>query len=311
MTALRLFSACALLLVASGTAQAQDKALDKLQLKATPVRPGLSMLEGVNGFAGGNVGVSVGEDGVFIVDDELEKMSGKLVAALAKISKQPVRFVINTHWHGDHSGGNAALAKKGAIIVAHDNVRTRLNAAQAADRAKHKHSKSGAHTGLPVVTFAEDVSLHLNGDTVHLIHVPPAHTDGDALVHFTKANVIHAGDLFLSVGYPYVDLGSGGRFEGFIGAANQILALSNDNTKIIPGHGTLVGKAEVRAWRDVLVTVRDRVGKLIAAGKTVKQAVAAKPTSDLDAKVGSNFVSADQIVEAAYKSMKADQKRKK
>jgi glyoxylase-like metal-dependent hydrolase (beta-lactamase superfamily II) len=156
---------------------------------------------------------------------------------------------------------------------------------------------------LPVLTFDKDVTLHLNEDDVHVFHVPPAHTDGDAVVHFEKANVVHTGDLFLSRGYPFVDLRSGGNFEGFITAADAILALSNEKTRIIPGHGAVVGRREVEAWRAMLDQVRQRVRALIAAGKTLEQAVAAKPTADLDAKVGSNFISPDQIVEAAYKSM--------
>jgi len=238
------------------------------------------------------------------VDDELDTMSPKLVAALGQLSKQPVRFVLNTHWHGDHTGGNVTFGQSGAVILAHDNVRQRLSAAELEQKAKEKPgAKPGA--GLPVVTFAQDVTLHLNGDTVHVFHVPPAHTDGDVVVHFTKANVIHTGDLFLSRGYPFVDLGSGGSFEGFIGAADAILAVANASTRIIPGHGPVVGRAELATWRATLDTIRQRVRKLIAEGKTLEQAIAAKPTADLDAKAGANFVSPDRIVEAAYKSMTA------
>src|SRR5688572_20687189 len=276
----------------------------KVKLQVTEVVKGISMIEGVEGFAGGNVGVSVGSDGVFIIDDELEVMSPKLLAALSKLSKAPVRFVINTHWHADHAGGNAAFGNAGAIIVAHDNVRQRLSAAQLEDKVKEKPvAKPGA--GLPVVTFAQDVTLHLNGDTVHVFHVPPAHTDGDVVVHFTKANVVHTGDLFLSRGYPFVDLNSGGNFEGFIGAADKIIAVSNESTRVIPGHGAVVGRKEVQAWRDVLAQVRERVSKLIRDGKTLEQAIAAKPTADLDAQVGANFITPDRIVESAYKSLTA------
>lgn len=294
----------ALVVALAGPALAQNDGSAQVELAVRPVAGSVSMIEGVGGFAGGNVGVSVGGDGVFIVDDELEQMSPKLVAALAQLSKQPVRFVLNTHWHGDHSGGNATFGQAGAVIFAHDNVRQRLSAAQLEQKAKETPAtRPGA--GLPVVTFAQDVTLHLNGDTVHVFHVPPAHTDGDVVVHFTKANVIHTGDLFLSRGYPFVDLGSGGNFEGFIDAADAVLAASNASTRIIPGHGAVVGRAEVATWRGVLDTIRQRVRKLIAEGKTLEQAVAAKPTADLDAKVGGNFITPDRIVEAAYKSMTA------
>jgi glyoxylase-like metal-dependent hydrolase (beta-lactamase superfamily II) len=187
-------------------------------------------------------------------------------------------------------------------------MRVRLSAAEL-EKAKDKVvAKPGA--GLPVVTFAEDVTLHLNGDDVHAFHVPPAHTDGDVIVHFTKANVIHAGDLFLSNGYPFVDLDSGGNFEGFIGAADAILAIANANTRIIPGHGKISGRADVQAWRDRLEQVRQRVAKLIGQDKTLEQAIAAKPTADLDAAGGGGFISPDKIVEAAYKSLSAHKGQK-
>jgi len=292
--------------VATSAGAQQNNDPSKVKLAVSRIAPSISVIEGVEGFAGGNVGVSIGPDGVFIIDDELEMMSPKLQAELSKLSKQPVRFVINTHWHGDHSGGNATFGAAGAVILAHDSVRQRLSAAEL-DKAKTQVvAKPGA--GLPVVTFAQDVTLHLNGDTVHVFHVPPAHTDGDVVVHFTKANVVHTGDLFLSRGYPFVDLNSGGNFEGFIGAADKIIAISNESTRVIPGHGAVVGRKEVQAWRDVLAQVRERVQTLIRDGKTLEQAIAAKPTADLDAKVGANFITPDRIVESAYKSLSAGQK---
>jgi cyclase len=293
---------CLSLLAAPGLAQSPNDP-SKVKLVVDNLAPGISMIEGVEGFAGGNVGVSVGNDGVFIIDDELDTMTPKLQAELSKLSKQPLRFVINTHWHGDHTGGNTAFGSSGAVILAHDNVRVRLSAAEL-EKAKDKVvAKPGA--GLPVVTFAQDVTLHLNGDDVHVFHVPPAHTDGDVVVQFTKANIVHTGDLFVIPGYPFVDLDSGGNFEGFIGAADAILAVCNDQTRIIPGHGKVSGKADVQAWRDRLEQVRQRVSNLIKQGRTLEQAIAAKPTADLDGKAGGGFISPDKIVEAAYKSITA------
>jgi cyclase len=294
---------CGLLLCAASAAAQNNNDPSKVKLGVTPVAGGISMIEGVEGFAGGNVGVSVGNDGVFIIDDELSMMSPKLQAELAKLSKSPVRFVINTHWHGDHAGGNAAFGSSGAVILAHDNVRQRLSAAEL-EQAKDKLvGKPGA--GLPVVTFSEDVTLHLNGDTVHVFHVPPAHTDGDVIVHFSKANVVHTGDLFVNGGYPFVDLNSGGNFEGFINAADAILKVCNAETRIIPGHGKVASRTDVETWRGILDEIRKRVRKLIQQGKTLEQAIAAKPTADLDAKVNPNFIKPDGMVEAAYKSMSA------
>ena len=197
------------LLAALPVAAQQD--YSKVEVKTQKLTNTTYMLTG----AGGNIGVCVGDDAVFVVDDQFAPMAPKIQAAIAAISPKPVTFILNTHWHGDHTGGNVTFGQSGAVILAHDNVRQRLSAAELEQKAKEKPgAKPGA--GLPVVTFAQDVTLHLNGDTVHVFHVPPAHTDGDVVVHFTKANVIHTGDLFLSRGYPFVDLGSGGSFEGFI-----------------------------------------------------------------------------------------------
>jgi len=194
----RLTAVFVLLLLAGGGARAQMGDPAKVALKTTPVAGGVSVIEGANGFAGGNVAVSVGNDGVFIVDDELTPMSVKLKAAIAALSKKPLRFVINTHWHADHTGGNPAMGSAGAVIVAHDNVRKRLAVDQTVSFGGQVRTIAATPPeGLPVVTFAEDVTLHLNGDDVHVIHVPPAHTDGDSIVHFATSRLSN-GSISLS-----------------------------------------------------------------------------------------------------------------
>jgi glyoxylase-like metal-dependent hydrolase (beta-lactamase superfamily II) len=288
--------------LAAVASRAQMSDPSKVTLKTTAVAGGISIIEGVNGFAGGNVAVSVGDDGVIVVDDEIQPMTAKLKAALVALSKKPVRFVINTHWHADHTGGNAALGAAGAVVVAQDNVRKRLAVEQVRTFHGNKMTTPAmAPAGMPVVTFAEDVTLHLNGDDIHVIHLPPAHTDGDAIVRFEKANVIHVGDT-ASGSYPLVDDESGGQFEGFIAAADRILALADDTTKIIPGHGQILTKADVLAWRQMLVEVRDRVAKLDASKKSLDDIKAAKPLADLDARWGQGFIKADYLIDEVYKT---------
>src|SRR3954469_3012122 len=288
--------------LAATTARGQMGDPSKVTLKTTPVAGGITMIEGANGFAGGNVAASVGVDGLFIIDDEIEAMTAKLKVALAVLSKKPVRFVVNTHWHMDHTGGNPAMAAAGAVIIAQENVRKRVSVDNVIHMAGHEMSiKAQPPAALPVVTFADDVTLHLNGDDVHVIHVAPAHTDGDSIVHFKTANVIHTGDT-VTGGYPIVDVESGGQFEGFIAAADPILALADDNPKIIPGHGPLMAKADLVAYRQMLIEVRDRIGKLIAAKKSLEEIKAARPLADLDARWGQGFVTADIEIELVVKS---------
>jgi len=297
--------AVALLLVLAPGARSRAQMGDpsKVTLKTTPVAGGISMIEGVNGFAGGNVGVSVGDDGVFIIDDEIQPMSPKLKAALAALSKKPVRFLVNTHWHADHTGGNPDMAAAGSVIVAQENVRKRLSVDQVREFMGHQMTtKALPPAALPVITFTEDITLHLNGDEVHVIHVPPAHTDGDSIVHFKNANVIHTGDV-VTAGYPIVDVESGGQFEGFITAADRILALANDTTKIIPGHGPVMSKADLVIYRQMLVDTRDRIAKLMSQKKSLDEIKAAKPLADLDAKWGQGFMKADFVIEVAYKTL--------
>ncbi|HEX3698468.1 MAG TPA: MBL fold metallo-hydrolase [Polyangia bacterium] len=297
-------------LLASAPALAQMGDPAKVTLKTSPVAGGVSVIEGENGFAGGNVAVTVGDDGVFIIDDEIAPMTPKLKAALGALTKKPVRFVVNTHWHADHTGGNPAMAAAGAVIIAHDNVRKRLSVDQFMDFLGQKMTFPALPpAALPVVTFSDDVTLHLNGDEIHVFHVPPAHTDGDAIVHFKKANVIHMGDTFVTISYPLVDTNNGGVFAGFITAAEKVLAMCDDNTKIIPGHGQISSKADLKAWHDMLVQIHDRIGKQIAAKKSVDDIKASKPTAEWDAKFGQMMVKGDQLVEMIVKTWPAAPER--
>ncbi|MDQ3229953.1 MAG: MBL fold metallo-hydrolase, partial [Pseudomonadota bacterium] len=213
----------------------------KVEIKTTALRDGTHMLTG----AGGNIVASAGSDGVFIIDDQFAPLSDKIRAAVGKLSDKPLRFVVNTHWHGDHTGGNENLGKAGAVIVAHDNVRKRMSVEQLLLGNKIPASPGAA---LPVVTFASDLNLHLNGDSVHVQHVAHAHTDGDALVKFERANVLHMGDVYFNGLYPFIDASSGGSIGGLLAAIDSGLALSDDNTIVVPGHGPVSNRSELAAY---------------------------------------------------------------
>jgi glyoxylase-like metal-dependent hydrolase (beta-lactamase superfamily II) len=284
----------ALLLAAPAAAQ-QD--FSKVEIKVERLAPGVAVLFG----AGGNIGLSYGEDGNILVDDQFAPLSEKIAAAVATLDRNPVRFVINTHWHFDHTGGNENFGKRGSVSVAHDNVRKRMSTEQFLAGAKQKvpASPKGA---LPVVTFADGVSLHLNGDTLHVIHVADAHTDGDALVHWQKANVLHMGDTFFhKVTFPFLDISSGGSIDGLIAAANRGIALANPSTRIIPGHGPVASRAELVAYRDMLVDVRTKVAAGIRTRRTLAQIKASAPAARYGMTDG--FMKPDQFVEAVYNSL--------
>ena len=285
------FVACALLI---GGAQAQQN-FDKVEIKTEKLSPTTFVLFG----AGGNVGVSVGEDALFIIDDQYAPLSPKILAALKQLSDKPIKFVLNTHWHGDHTGGNENMGKGGALIVAHDNVRKRMSTEQFIALFKSKVPPS-PKVALPVVTFSTDVTFHINGDEVYGFHVPKAHTDGDTVVHFKKSNVIHMGDVFFNGWYPFIDVSSGGSPEGVIAASDRVLAMSDDNTKIIPGHGPVAGKGDLKAYRDMLASVSGRVKALMKEGKKLDEIKAAKPSAEFDEKWGKAFIKADAFIEMLF-----------
>jgi glyoxylase-like metal-dependent hydrolase (beta-lactamase superfamily II) len=288
-----------LALALAAPAAAQQPDFSGVEIKAEKVAEGLYMLTG----RGGNIGLSVGKSGSFVVDDQYAPLTDKILAAIRAITPDPVRFVVNTHWHGDHTGGNENMGKAGAILVAHDNVRKRMSAEQfsATFQRATPPSPEGA---LPVVTFAEGVTFHWNGDEVRVYHVPPAHTDGDSIVHFTKADVVHMGDLFFNGrNYPFIDVSSGGKVDGVIGAADRVLAAITDKTKIIPGHGPLATRADLVVYRDTVKALRDRIAKLKAEGKTREAVIAARPTADHDAQWGQGFIKPDVFTGLVYDSL--------
>jgi cyclase len=248
----------------------------------------------------GNIGVSSGEDGVFLIDDQYAGMTQRVLAVAASIDPRMPRFVLNTHWHTDHTGGNENLADKGSLIVAHDNVRVRMSTDQFSKMFDRRTPASPAKA-LPVVTFNDSVSFHLNGDEIRGAHVEHAHTDGDVFIHFRKANVIHTGDLVFAGRYPFIDIDSGGSVAGVLAAVDRILALADDQTRIIPGHGEVTDKAGLAAYREMLAETSKRVRELAKAGKSVEEVLAAKPNSDYDAKLAWEFITAERYTRILYR----------
>ena len=279
------------------SAAAQSDRFDKVEIRTTKLTQNLYLLEG----EGGNIGVSAGDDGVFVIDDQFARLTARILAAIKAISDKPVRFVINTHWHFDHTGGNENFGRAGAVIVAQDNVKKRLATKTAIEFFKSAYGPIAA-AGLPVITFRDTVTFHLNGDEATAIHVPNAHTDGDSIIHFRAGNVVHMGDTYFNGLYPFIDTGTNGSVKGMIAAADRALAITDDTSRIIPGHGPLSNKAELKAYRDMLVKVHANVDALVKAGKTLAQVIAAKPTKDYDAKWGNGFLKPDQFAEIVYTS---------
>ena len=289
----------AAIFLVSSTAVAQGPQ-DTVRIQTVPVASGIYMLVG----SGGNIGVSVGEDGVFLVDDQFAPLTGRIIDAVKAISDKPIRFLLNTHWHGDHTGGNENFGRAGVVIVAHDNVLQRMSVEQFNAQA-NRRTPPAPKSALPVITFSDGAGFHLNGDDIHAVHVKNAHTDGDVLVHWQKANVIHMGDTFFNGMYPFIDLASGGSINGAIDAVSTALTYANGETRIIPGHGPLSGRADMIAYRDMLVVVRDNVQKLIGRRKPLAQVLAAKPSAAFDAKWGNGFMKADAFVTTVFESLSA------
>jgi glyoxylase-like metal-dependent hydrolase (beta-lactamase superfamily II) len=290
----------ALLAVALLAAQ-EPASQPEVTFESTELAPGLYMVEGVGGFGGGNVGLLTGEDGVALVDDSFPPLTESLLAAVAEVAKAPVGFVINTHVHGDHLGGNEILGERGATIVAHDNVRTRLVASGILMGGEPLPASPGA---LPVLTFADAVTFHLNGQEAYVFHVENAHTDGDAVIHFRQADVIHAGDVMFHQVFPYIDLDSGGSVDGYIAAQERILEIAGPATRIIPGHGPLATTRDLEASIAMLKDARARIQALINAGSSVEEAVAARPLADYEEL--SSFITTERMIRQVYRGLSGE-----
>lgn len=289
----RLFSYGALALFAQIAIAQQD--FSKVEIKTEKLSDTVYMMTG----AGGNLGLSAGPDAVFLIDDQFAPLTPKIKAAILKITKRPVKFLLNTHWHFDHVGGNENLGKGGVLIFAHENVRKRMSTEQFIEFLGMK-TKPDPKVALPVITFTSGVTFHLNGDEVRAFHVDNAHTDGDTVVHLKKSDVIHTGDTFFNRLYPFIDTSSGGSVDGMIAAADRVLAMAGDKTKIIPGHGPLGNKADLKAYRDMLATVSDRIKDQVKAGRTLEEVVASKPSAQFDDVWGKGFLPPEKFVAMLY-----------
>jgi cyclase len=288
--------------VLSRTASAQDQDFSKVQIKVTKVSGNIYMLEG----AGGNIAASVGEDGIVIVDDQYAPLAEKIQAALKSlgVTDKPVRFVINTHYHGDHTGGNEPFSNAGSTLIAQDNVRKRLETGGTAGNGGSikMEQKAASKAALPIITFAHDVTVHLNGEDIHALHFPSGHTDGDSIIFFPKNNVVHMGDDFVRYGFPFIDVASGGSVQGMIEATEKVAAQLPADVKVIPGHGALSNMDDVRAFTKMLKETSAVVQKALDEHKTLdqmKQAKILEPWS----KFSGSFINSDAFIETLYNSL--------
>jgi len=275
----------ALMLAGLWGARGQGVDFGKQQIETAKIADGVFVLMG--GAAQGNILVSAGNDGIFLVDTMYAPMHDKIMAALAKISDKPIRYVVNTHVHGDHTAGNEAMAKLGAVIISHENMLKRMPAQPAA--------------GLPVLTYTDSVTLHFNGEEIYIYHPAPAHTDGDSIVYFRHANVMQVGDVPASLRYNNIGVNEGGSVDGMIAAGEQVMKIANENTKIIPGHlGPVIGFQDIQQQLVMFRAVRDRVLSAIRAGKTMEEVVASKPTADFDLGRMGGAITNDRFVTLVY-----------
>lgn len=279
-------------------ASAQDTAETNLSMKFTEVTDGIYMVEG----RGGNIGLSIGNDGILMIDDQFANASEELMNQIKKKSKKPIQFLVNTHHHGDHTGGNANFAKEGAVIVSHENVRKHLN--ETLNNATEKTATT-SDAMLPTITFNEDLNFYYNGEKVMVFHVHNAHTDGDGVVYFTESNVIHTGDVFFNGRYPYIDAENGGSLKGYLEALEKIMLLADADTKIIPGHGKLASKIDLQEARNMLSLVYKRVTMQYLNKKTEDEVAAMTDiTAEFDAKgYGTGYISTERMLRFVYQEI--------
>lgn len=289
----------ALMMFFSGVASAQEQDFSKVDIKVSRVAGTVYMLEG----KGGNIGVSVGEDGIVIVDDQFAPLADKIKAALKGITDKPVRFVINTHYHFDHTGGNAIFQRE-APVIAHDNVRKRLASGGTGGNlgSVKMQLKPVAKEALPVLTFDHEVTIHVNGEDIRVLHYPNGHTDGDSLIFFPTSKVVHMGDDFVTYGFPFIDLAGGGSVEGMIVAAEEVIATLPADVKVIPGHGPISTLDDVRKYVTMLKDTRAVVEKGIKQGKTLDQMKQEKMLEPWK-KWSGEFVSSDVFLETLYNDL--------
>jgi len=285
-----------LFLTISFSATAQ-RDFSKVEIKTEKINDHIYVLFG----QGGNVGVFLGKEKVLIIDDQFAPLSEKLQTAISKLSDQPIEMLVNTHWHGDHTGGNENLGKAGAQIFAHNNVRKRMSTKQ--NRGPGRTIEPSPDVALPKVTFNDEISLHIDDEQILLVHVDSAHTDGDAFVYFVQSNVLHMGDTYFKSRFPYIDLSSGGSVKGVLAALDKALFLVDDDTVIIPGHGQISNKKELTTYKTMLTTIVSRVEKALAEGKTLETIDAAIITEDYEKEYGGGFISGERLVNTLVRSL--------
>ncbi|MCP4000397.1 MAG: MBL fold metallo-hydrolase [Gammaproteobacteria bacterium] len=273
------------------------------EIKIIEISENIHMLMGI----GGNIAVSSGTDGVFIIDDDMPPIATNIEAAVRSIQDEPVRMVFNTHWHFDHTGGNKHFGEQGALIVAHDNVRERMSKRQYSTLF-NTETKPSPDLALPVVTFDQSISFHLNGGTIRALHLPFGHTDGDAVLFFEEANIVHMGDLFFNRMYPVIDISAGGSAQGMIAAITAVLPMLNKDTVIIPGHGPVGDINDLKAFREMLMIVTNRAQLLIDEGKTLEEITALSPTFNYDDTWAWEFMPPQRFIKLIYDSVAATSK---